>query len=141
MERIFAWEFPSPPDAIDGNGHVNNVRFVQWMQDIAIAHAAHNGGTAAANAAGGTWFARSHHIDYLAQAFQDDRLLVQTWVVDFRRARSRRRFRFLRAADRAVLARAETEWVFVDAASGKPRAIPAEVAKCFDLVGEEEPGS
>lgn len=140
MERIFAWEFPIPPDAIDGNGHVNNVRFVQWMQDIAIAHAAHNGGTAAAQAAGGTWFARSHRIDYLAQAFQDDRLVVQTWVVDFQRARSRRRFRFLRAQDGAVLARAETEWVFVDAVTGRPRAIPAEVAVCFDPVGEEEPG-
>jgi len=139
MKTVFSWEFPIPPDAIDGNGHVNNVRFVQWMQDIAIAHAAHNGGTAAARASGGTWFVRSHHIDYLGQAFEHDRLEVLTWVVDFHRTRSRRRFRFLRAADRAVLARAETEWVFVDGTTGKPKAIPSEVAACFQAVGEEEP--
>jgi acyl-CoA thioester hydrolase len=139
MERLFTWDIPIPPDAIDGNGHVNNVRFVQWMQDIAIAHAAHNGATAAAQALGGTWFARSHKIDYLAQAFPADRLIVQTWVVDFQRARSRRRFRFLRAADRAVLARAETEWAYVDSATGRPRAIPAEVIACFAAVGEEDP--
>jgi acyl-CoA thioester hydrolase len=140
MERLFTWDFPIPPDAIDGNGHVNNVRFVQWMQDIAIAHAAHNGATAAARALGGTWFARSHKIDYLAQAFPEDRLIVQTWVVDFQRARSRRRFRFLRAADHLVLARAETEWAYVDSATGRPRAIPPEVIACFDAVGEEDPG-
>jgi len=139
MKTVFSWDFPIPPDAIDGNGHVNNVRFVQWMQDIAIAHAAHNGGTAAAQTSGGTWFVRSHHIDYLGQAFEHDRLEVRTWVVDFQRARSRRRFRFLRAADQTVLAQAETEWVFVDSTTGKPKAIPAEVAACFRAVGEEEP--
>jgi len=139
MKRLFSWEFPIPSDAIDGNGHVNNVRFVQWMQDIATAHAVHNGGTDAARASGGTWFVRSHHIDYLAQAFEHDRVIAETWVVDFQRARSRRRFRFLRAANLAVLAKAETEWVFVDRASGKPKAIPPEVAACFQPVGEEEP--
>lgn len=137
MKGLFSWEFPIPIDAIDGNGHVNNVRFVQWMQDIAIAHAADTGGTAAARSLGGTWFARSHRIDYLGQAFPEDKLLVQTWVVDFQRARSRRRFRFLRAADGVVLARAETEWAFVDAASGRPRAIPPEVIACFTPLGEE----
>ncbi len=141
MKAVFSWDFPIPPDAIDGNGHVNNVRFVQWMQDIAIAHAAHNGGTAAAQASGGTWFVRSHHIEYLGQAFEQDRLEVRTWVVDFQRARSRRRFRFLRAADQTVLARAETEWVFVDSATGRPRAIPPEVSACFKAVGEEEPST
>lgn len=137
MKGLFSWDFPIPPDAIDGNGHVNNVRFVQWMQDIAIAHAAHSGGTAAAKSRGGTWFARSHRIDYLGQAFPEDRLLVQTWVVDFQRARSRRRFRFLRASDQAVLALAETEWAFVDSATGRPRAIPPEVIACFIPLGEE----
>jgi len=137
MKSSYSWEFPIPPEAIDGNGHVNNVRFVQWMQDIAIAHAAHNGGTAAAQSLGGTWFVRSHHIDYLGQAFPQDRLLVQTWVIDFQRVRSRRGFRFLRAADGVVLAKARTEWAFVDAATGRPRAIPPEVVACFTPLGED----
>lgn len=139
MESLFSWEFPIPSDAIDGNGHVNNVRFVQWMQDIAIAHAAHNGGTAAARAMGGTWFVRSHHIDYLGQAFPEDRLVVQTWVIDFQRVRSRRGFRFLRAADRTVLAKASTEWAYVDATTRRPRPIPPEVTACFMPLGEDPP--
>jgi acyl-CoA thioester hydrolase len=59
--------------------------------------------------------------------------------VDLKRALSRRRFRFLRAADRTVLARAETEWAFVDSTTGRPRAIPSEVIECFEVVGEEDP--
>lgn len=136
MESLFSWEFPIPPDAIDGNGHVNNVRFVQWMQDIAIAHAAHNGGTQAARSSGGTWFVRSHRIDYLGQAFPEDRLIVQTWVIDFQRVRSRRGFRFLRAADHVLLARAQTEWAYIDAATRRPCQIPPEVTACFVPLGE-----
>ncbi|MDL1918316.1 hypothetical protein FBQ83_03205, partial [Chloroflexi bacterium CFX5] len=33
-----------PPSAIDENGHVNNVVYVQWMQDIAVEHYASLGG-------------------------------------------------------------------------------------------------
>ncbi len=36
-------------------------------------------------------------------------------------------------------ARAETEWVFVESATDKPRAIPPEVSACFEAVGEEDP--
>jgi acyl-CoA thioester hydrolase len=140
MQRVYRWEFSIPPDAIDGNGHVNNVRFVQWMQDVAVAHAASSGATAAAEAAGGTWFARSHHIEYLKEAFAHDRLLVLTWIVDFSRARSMRRFRFFRVSDRALLARAETEWVFVDAATSRPRTIPETVIACFEALGDVEIG-
>jgi acyl-CoA thioester hydrolase len=33
-----------PETAIDENGHVNNVAYVQWMQDIAVEHYASIGG-------------------------------------------------------------------------------------------------
>jgi len=140
MEPVFRWEFPIPADAIDRNGHVNNVQFVQWMQDVAIRHSAHTGGSRIAEAEGGTWFARSHHIEYLNQAFEHDHLVVLTWVMDVARARSKRRFRFFRATDKALLARAETEWVFVDAKTGRPRSIPQSVRACYVAVGDEEFG-
>lgn len=37
-DAIFRDEFPVPPEAVDGSGHVNNVAYVQWMQDVAIKH-------------------------------------------------------------------------------------------------------
>jgi acyl-CoA thioester hydrolase len=138
MRRFFRWEFEIPPEAIDDNRHVNNVQYVQWMQDVAISHATYTGGTAAANAVGGVWFALSHHIDYASPAFEGEHLLVVTWIVSLQRVRSRRRYCFLRATDLTILASAESEWVFVNAKTGRPRGIPSDVASCFEAVGEEE---
>jgi acyl-CoA thioester hydrolase len=137
MHQVYRWEFVVSPEAIDANRHVNNVLYVQWMQEIAMAHAAATGGTAAADALGGVWFARSHKIEYLRAAVQGDALIVLTWIVDMGRVRSRRGYQFLRAADGVELACAESEWVFVDAASSRPRAIPPEVAACFVALGED----
>jgi acyl-CoA thioester hydrolase len=124
---------------IDGNGHVNNIVYLQWMQDAAIAHSAAAGCTAATTAAGCTWVARSHHIDYLRPALAGDRITVCTWVSAApRKSSSIRRYRMVRAADGTVLAEGETLWVFVDAQSGRPRTIPPEVINCFEVVPEEE---
>jgi acyl-CoA thioester hydrolase len=76
-------------------------------------------------------------IEYLRPAFAGQRIKVETWVVNMRRVRSLRRYRFLRVADEQVLVRGETDWVFVDANSGGPRAIPAQVASLFTLVPDE----
>ncbi len=35
---IYSDEIVVPESAIDVNGHVNNVVFVQWMQDVAVRH-------------------------------------------------------------------------------------------------------
>lgn len=136
MRRFFRWEFEIPPEAIDNNRHVNNVQYVQWMQDVAISHAAYTGSTTAADAIGGVWFALSHHIDYASPAFEGERILVVTWIATLQRVRSRRRYCFLRATDLTVLASAESEWVFVDAKTSRPRGIPSAVASCFEAVGE-----
>lgn len=130
---VFRNRFIVPESVLDRNGHVNNVVYVQWMQDVAIRHADSADGTRIVQALGATWVVRSHNIEYLVPAFAGDEVIALTWVVDFRRARSRRRYRFIREHDNAMLARGETEWVFVDAASGRPRTIPPEVARVFPL--------
>ncbi len=122
-----------PSSAIDANGHVNNVVFVQWMQDVAIQHANDSGATAAARADGATWFARSHHIEYLRPAYADEVIEAATCIINAKRATSTRRYRFTRISDGVVLAQGETEWVYVCAETGRPRSIPATVRACFPL--------
>ena len=57
-DSAYRHKFTVPESAMDGNGHVNNVVYVQWMQDVAILHSDAVGGTEAALAAGGSgWFA------------------------------------------------------------------------------------
>ena len=134
---IYRYEFTVPESAVDQNGHVNNVVYVQWMQDVAILHANATGGTRAMHAAGGTWVVHSHKVEYLSPAFADEEIVALTWVVNFRRVRSVRRHKFFRKSDNTLLAKGETEWVFVDAESGTPRKIPEEVIRLFPLVAED----
>ena len=139
MHRIYCFDFTVPESAIDRNGHVNNVQYVQWMQDVAILHSDATGCMAATDAIGATWVVHSHRIEYLRPALAGDRIVVFTWVAGMRKVRSLRKYRFVRAADQALLARGETDWAFVDAASGKPRPIPGAVSGLFAVVEEDEP--
>ena len=77
---------------------------------------------------------RSHHVEYLQPTFAGDRIVVLTWVSNLRKASSLRKYLLLRETDRAVIARGETNWVFVDAQTGRPTAIPKEVFSLFEVV-------
>jgi acyl-CoA thioester hydrolase len=138
MIRIYRHEFRVPEDAVDRNGHVNNVAYVQWMQDAAVAHSNASGCTKATFEMGSTWVIRSHRIEYLRPAFADDQITVLTWVSNFRKARSLRKYKFVRASDGLVIAKGETDWVFVDASSGRPRPIPDHVAQVFEVIPPDQ---
>jgi acyl-CoA thioester hydrolase len=132
MGKAYEFEFDVPDAAIDANGHANNVEFVRWMQDAAVAHADAAGCTAATLAAGATWVGRSHRIDYRRPVFAGERVRVVTWVENVRRAFSLRRYRFERASNAEVLAEGETDWVFVDTATGRPRSVPDSIKAMFE---------
>jgi acyl-CoA thioester hydrolase len=134
LNPVYSYEFTVPTDALDENGHVNNVRYVQWMQEAAVRHYESLGGIPLTQAIGATWVVRSHNIEYLRPAFAGDRLEVRTWVVDIRRVRSLRRYRFLRVSDGKLLVKGETDWVFVDAKTGAPMAVPEEIIRIFPLL-------
>ena len=112
-----------PQSSIDENGHVNNVAYVQWMQDIAVEHYASIGGIQA-QGPHATWVVREHKIEYLLPAFAGEEIEVRTWVENVRRVRSLRKYEFVRRSDGRVLVRGETDWVFLDVKTGAPRAIP-----------------
>ena len=134
---IYSQVFTVPPEAIDENGHVNNVTYVQWMQDIAVRHYEFIGGLPPTQALGATWVVRSHQIEYFSPAFVGDEIEIRTWVVNIRRVRSLRRYEFLRRTDGRLLVKGETDWVFVDAQTGRPLAVPKEVAQIFPLLPAE----
>ena len=133
METVYRYTLTVAEANVDRNRHVNNIVYLQWMQDAAIQHAAHAGGTRLAEALGSTWVVRTHRIEYFIPAFAGDKITVETWVADFRRVRSLRRYRIVRARDGVLLAEGETDWVFVDAKTGRPRRIPEEMVRAFGL--------
>ena len=128
---IYRQQFTVSPETADENGHVNNVVYVQWMQDVAIRHAEAVGSAPAMREAACIWVARFHKIEYLSPAYPGDLIEARTWISDFRGVRSLRRYRFERVSDHKLIASGETEWVCVSARSGRPRPIPEAVRVCF----------
>ena len=128
--------FTIPEDAIDENGHVNNVAYVQWMQDVAVEHYEAIGGIEA-QGKDATWVIREHRIEYFLPAFAGEEIEIKTWVENVRRVRSLRRYEFVRKSDGKVLVRGETDWVFVDVKTGRPLPIPEEVSRVFSTEQEK----
>jgi acyl-CoA thioester hydrolase len=119
------------PDDIDELGHVNNVTYLRWVQDAAVAH-----WTAAAPAAEQArlfWIVLRHEIDYLHPAHIEDRLAAFTWVGTCTRLRFDRHTEIRRADNGRVLARARTVWCPIDAATRKPTPVSAELRARFSV--------
>ncbi len=128
------------PD-LDANGHVNNVRYVQWLQDVAWDHSRTVGwGEERYAAAGVYWVVREHRVRYLRPAQLGDEVRVWTWVKRFGKATAFRGFRILRASTGERLVEAETDWAMVDL-NGRPSAVPAEFSGAFELIETPESAS
>ncbi|GAA5510108.1 acyl-CoA thioesterase [Novipirellula caenicola] len=122
------------PDEIDSQNHVHNLRYVQWTLWAASKHSAANGWDAKAAAAEGLgWVVRKHDITYRAAALAGDELVIRTWISEIDRYASTRKYLICRPADRCVLARAETRWVYVDLRVHKVVAIPDQVREKMQI--------
>jgi acyl-CoA thioester hydrolase len=134
MTPIYTYNLVVTDEVVDLHNHVNNVVYVRWMQEAAASHSEEVGGNQATREAGAIWVVRSHKIEYLRPAFTGDRIQVQTWVSTLETVRSLRKYKFIRPDDHTLLARAETDWVFLDSATGRPRMIPVAVAQRFTVI-------
>lgn len=139
MSAIGTFDLVVPATAIDANGHVNNVQYVQWMQDAAMAHSAELGWPQERYASlGKTWIIRSHSIEYFHSAYAGETITVFTWVSMLQKIRSLRKFKFYRRADDTVLATAATLFIFCDLQTGRPVSIPQEAQAVYTRVREED---
>ncbi len=114
---------------IDGQGHVNNVVYLRWAQDVAVAHwrsLAPNESRAEIG-----WVARRHEIDYLAAGFLGDELRVATWVGKLEGLSFERHTEITRLADGKVLSRVRTLWVPINPKTGRPKRVSTEVREIF----------
>lgn len=138
MIPVFEYRHTVAPDDIDALGHAGNYHYVRWLQHAAVAHSTANGWSPERyDELGAGWVVRSHQITYLQPAFEGDALVIRTWVENMRPATSLRRYEICRS-DGTLLARAETDWAFVNYAKQKAIRIPAEVAESFSLVAARE---
>ncbi len=134
MPMIYELSHAVSPTEIDQVGHVNNLEYVRWLQNAAIAHSAAQGWDADAyRRLGMGWVVRSHFIEYLSPAFLGDQIVIRTWVATMKRVTSIRRYEIWRQADEKKLASAETNWAFVNFATHAPCRVPSEILNSFEL--------
>jgi acyl-CoA thioester hydrolase len=116
---------------IDGLGHVNNVSYVRWVQNVAAAH-----WMALAppeEQAKLLWVVLRHEIDYKRPAYLGDEIVARTWVGAATRIRFDRHSEILLARDRTVLARALTVWCPLDSVTRRPTVVSAELRSRFSV--------
>lgn len=126
--RQYALHIPVPVAELDPFGELKTAALIRVLQ-LAAARASEDAGFDLSwyQRNGATWVARLTHLQRLEPARHGDELVVRTWVSDFRRVRSFRQYEVSRIADDAVIARAATDWVYVDAVSGAPAIVPQEI--------------
>lgn len=135
-QQITVWQ-----DDIDMQHRVSNLRYMAWMQDVAVAHSAVCGWPMERyDSIGQGWVVRQHTITYKRPAFLGDVITAATWIASYASRRSLRRYAFWNAKEKALLAEAETQWVFIDMTSGKPVSVPGELQESFPIVDEDAPG-
>ncbi len=116
----------------DAYGHVNHANYLRYMQETAFdASAAAGYDIARYKEMGQSWLIRETKIEYLHPLRYGDSVEIKTWVADFRRVRSWRAYEFRRAGSGELVARAETDWAFLETKTGRPVAIPAEMKDAF----------
>ncbi len=135
------WELPEPfviefvveASAIDEYGHVNNAEYLRWIERVSWAHSDALGLTLERYRELDRGMAvHRHELDYLAPAFEGDRLALATWIIaGDSRLTLTRRFQLVRPADGRTLLRARTRFACIELSSGRPRRLPDEYRRLY----------
>ncbi len=123
----FSHSFSVAAEDIDEQGHVNNVAYLRWIQEIAVAHWRY-----AASEEMLTKFSRvvvRHEIDYKKQAFENEEITVTTWVGDWTHVTCERFTEIHRRAE--LLVKGRTIWCMIDRETTRPTRIAKELVKLF----------
>ena len=129
--EVFELTIHVEPEDIDEMGHVNNVTYLRWVQDVATAHWMSAAPEPDRDQL--AWVVVRHEIDYLQSAFPGDDVIARTWVGPATRLRFARHTEVVRARDGSVLARARTLWCPIDLATRKPVQVSAAVRARFSF--------
>jgi len=114
---------------LDDLKHVNNVQYVQWIQDVAKEHWETRASDEILNTY--FWVVIRHEIDYKQQGLLGDELLIQTFVGDHTHVTSQRLVNILNKKTKKVLVQAKSTWCLMDYKTKKPVKISEEMFRVF----------
>lgn len=117
------------PDDLDELNHVNNIRYVAWVQDVAKAHWQEKASSKIKN--NYYWVMLSHFIEYKNSALLNDVIKLKTYIVNYKGATSMRMVEICNEADK-LLAKSETTWCLIHSKNQRPVRITPEIIELFN---------
>ena len=127
--KIFEYPITILPIDIDEQNHVNNISYLKWVQEVAIAH-----WTSVATKEMNEQYmlvVSRHEIDYLKSAYLNTKLIARTWVAELNGAKSDRYVTICEAETDVIIAKIKTTWYLLDAQNKRPKRIDPEITKVF----------
>ncbi len=138
MHAIFDLKIQVKPEHIDTLGHVNNVVYMHWMQDVATAHIEALGlGLEQYQQLQHAMVAVEHQVQYRKAAFLGDEIILRTWLYDINALYSFRQYAFYRAKDQSLLFVGNTKWACIELASGRPKRMSPTFLQAYQPISEE----
>jgi acyl-CoA thioester hydrolase len=123
----FSHSFRVQAEDIDEQGHVNNVAYLRWIQDVAVAHW-QNSATVEQQEKY-AWVVVRHEIDYKKQAFENDEITATTWVGEWSKVTCERFTEIFRGNE--LLVKGRTVWCMLDRETAKPARIASDLIERF----------
>jgi len=123
----FEHSFIVKHEEIDALEHVNNIVYLQWIQNVSALHWNHLASDTIK--AQYVWVALRHEIDYISPAFLEDVIRIHTWIDETNGVKSTRIVHVYR--ENTLVAKSKTVWVLLDAKSKKPKRIGQDILDLF----------
>lgn len=127
--QVFSRTFTPTPEDIDANGHVNNVVYVRWIQDMATSH--WDARQPAEEQSRWAWIVLRHEIDYRRALMPGETATARTWVAEAPEGPRFDRFVRIDGPDGAMCAQARTVWCMIEQATGRPKRVMPEIVARF----------
>jgi acyl-CoA thioester hydrolase len=119
---------------IDELGHVNNIIYLRWVQEAAVAH--WKAAATEEQQKNILWVIKRHEIDYKGPALLGDGIIAGTWVGEASELVFERHTEILRSPDRKLLAKARTFWIPINSKTGRPIRVDPDVRNRFSVPGD-----
>jgi acyl-CoA thioester hydrolase len=127
--QVFRLTFEPTAADIDENGHVNNVVYLRWAQDMATAHWRSLAPPDAQ--ATWAWIALRHEVDYRRPLLPGETANARTWVAETAQGPRYDRFIRIDGPDGQMCAQVHTTWVLIEQSTGRPRRVPEWITEMF----------
>lgn len=128
--NIFQTERTVRKEDLDELQHVNNVRYVQWIQELSKAHWET---VVPENVRKDmVWVVRRHDIRYKGPARLGERLVFRTFIARSEGFISSRVVEIRKKESGKLILKSQTDWCLLHGESGKPMTISKEILTLFE---------